>query len=211
MRDRAPSPVGSSPSLALVQAMWILEGEKYDNAMHTYNRYGIQLGERVLLWGGFTGDGKFTLREWAPRPKMTKADWVQHLPAVKRAAHTCKQQKQSNMHATVRQDNERFLCQPEVYKAHGLKLHRFPQNSEDLDPIEPVWAWLCATSPNVSSLITPWAGRSASISSSKGRPSCCKATARRRRARSTAVSRSWSRHVKSATTVAVASELPPRS
>ena len=124
MRDRASSPVGSSPSLALVQAMWILEGEKYDNAMHTYNRYGIQLGQRVLLWGGFTGDGKFTLHEWAPRPKMTKADWVQHLPAVKRAARTCKQQKQSNVHATVRQDSERFLCQPEVYKAHGLKLHR---------------------------------------------------------------------------------------
>ena len=73
---------------------------------------------------------------------MTKEDWVRHLPAVKRAAHTCKQQKQSNVHAKVWQDNERFLCQPEVYKAHGLKLHRFPPSSGDLNPIETVWAWL---------------------------------------------------------------------
>ena len=34
-----------------------------------------------------------------------------------------------------------------MYKAHGLKLHRFPPNwfppnSGDLNPIETVWAWL---------------------------------------------------------------------
>ena len=75
-----------------IKSMWILEGEQYDNAMHNYNRYGIQLGQKVPLWGGFTGHGKFTLREWTARPKMTKEDWVQHLPAMKRAAYADKQQ-----------------------------------------------------------------------------------------------------------------------
>ena len=46
-----------------IKAMWILEGEQYGNAMHNYNWYGIQLGQKVPLWGGFTGHGKFTLRE----------------------------------------------------------------------------------------------------------------------------------------------------
>ena len=44
--------------------------------------------------------------------------------------------------AKVWQDNERFLCQPEKYKAHGLQLQRFPPNSGGLNPIETVWAWL---------------------------------------------------------------------
>ena len=65
---------------------------------------------------------------------------MQHLPAVKRAAQADK--KQSSVHAKVWQDNERFLCQPEMYKARGLKLQRFPPNSGDLNPIETVWAWL---------------------------------------------------------------------
>ena len=71
---------------------------------------------------------------------MTKEDWVQHLPAVKRAAYADKQQ--NKMQANVWQDNERFLCQPDIYRAHGLKLQRFPPNSGDLNPIETVWAWL---------------------------------------------------------------------
>ena len=64
-----------------IKAMWRLPGEQYDNAMHNYNRYGIQLGQKVPFWGGFTGDGTFTLRERTPRPNMTKQDWEQHLPA----------------------------------------------------------------------------------------------------------------------------------
>ena len=71
---------------------------------------------------------------------MTKGDWVQHLPAVNRAAQADKQQ--SNVHAKVWQDNERFSCQPEMYKAHGSKLQRFHPSSGDLNPIETVWAWL---------------------------------------------------------------------
>ena len=58
------------------------------------------------------------------------------LPAVKRAAHAGKQQ--SSLHVKVWQDNERFSCQPEAYKAHGLKLQGFPPNSGDLSPIETV-------------------------------------------------------------------------
>ena len=46
------------------------------------------------------------------------------------------------MHTKVWLDSERFLCQPEAYKARGLKLPRFPPNSGDLNPIETVWAWL---------------------------------------------------------------------
>ena len=61
---------------------------------------------------------------------MAKGDWVQHLPAVKRAAQADKQQ--GNVHAKVWQDNERFLCQLEMYKAHGLKLQRFPPKSGTL-------------------------------------------------------------------------------
>ena len=62
------------------------------------------------------------------------------LPAVKRAAHAGKQQ--NSLHVKAWQDNERFSCQPEAYKAHGLKLQRFPPNSGDLNLIEAVWAWL---------------------------------------------------------------------
>ena len=35
-----------------------------------------------------------------------------------------------------------FLCQPGIYRSHGLKCQRFPPNSGDLNPIETVWAWL---------------------------------------------------------------------
>ena len=44
-----------------------------DNSLHTYNRYGVQLGEKVPLWGGFTGQGKFTLKLWTERPKIGQA------------------------------------------------------------------------------------------------------------------------------------------
>ena len=71
---------------------------------------------------------------------MTKEDWARHLPAVRRAAHN--DQHKRKLYAKVWQDNERFLCQPEKYKAGGLQLKRFPPNSGDLNPIETVWAWL---------------------------------------------------------------------
>ena len=39
-------------------------------------------------------------------------------------------------------DNERFLLCPDVYRQHGMSLHRFPPSNGDLNPIETVWAWL---------------------------------------------------------------------
>ena len=65
--------------------MWMKGNEQMDSAAHTFNRYGIQLGTKVPLWGGTTGGGKFTLRQWTPRPKMLKAEWVALMPAVRRA------------------------------------------------------------------------------------------------------------------------------
>ena len=54
--------------------MWIAPGEKVSHEISTFNRYGVQLGTKVPLWGGFSGAGKFTLRLWTKRPKMTKAE-----------------------------------------------------------------------------------------------------------------------------------------
>ena len=64
--------------------MWMRKGERADNEVHTHNRYGVQLGDKVPLWGGFTGGGKFALRLWTPRPKMSKPDWANKIPQIKR-------------------------------------------------------------------------------------------------------------------------------
>ena len=49
-------------------------------------KYGVQLGTKVPLWGGFCGSGEFAMRIWIAKAKMTKAEWSQHVPALKRAA-----------------------------------------------------------------------------------------------------------------------------
>ena len=36
--------------------MWIAPGEKVSHEVSTFNRYGVQLGTKVPLWGGFSGD-----------------------------------------------------------------------------------------------------------------------------------------------------------
>ena len=46
----------------------------------------MQLGTKVPLWGGFTGDGQFFLRLWTPKPKMKKEEWTPYIPQLKRAA-----------------------------------------------------------------------------------------------------------------------------
>ena len=46
----------------------------------------MQLGTKVPLWGGFNAQGGFALKLWTPRAKMTKEDWKEHVPALKRAA-----------------------------------------------------------------------------------------------------------------------------
>ena len=46
----------------------------------------MQLGTKVPLWGGFNAQGGFALKLWTPTAKMTKEDWKEHVPALKRAA-----------------------------------------------------------------------------------------------------------------------------
>ena len=111
--------------------MWVLKGEALDNDLHTHNRYGVQLGIKVPLWGGFTGRGDFTLKLWTERPKLDKESWATYIgTAVEPAAAS----------PNIWHDNEKFLKQPEVYAAHGLVMKNFPPNSGDLNPIETVWA-----------------------------------------------------------------------
>jgi hypothetical protein len=68
-----------------IRHMWMKTKERMDPALHTYNRYGVQLGDKVPLWGGFAGDGSFSLRLWIERPTMKKEEWAQHIPQLKRA------------------------------------------------------------------------------------------------------------------------------
>ena len=69
-----------------IRHMWMKATEKMDPALHTYNRYGVQLGTKVPLWGGMTGDGTFSLKLWTAKAKMKKEEWAQHTPQLKRAA-----------------------------------------------------------------------------------------------------------------------------
>ena len=75
---KAPKPLNQREKHAAqaIKYIWVKNGETLDNSLHTYNRYGVQLGDKVPLWGGFTGQGKFTLRLWTARPKMDKAEWA---------------------------------------------------------------------------------------------------------------------------------------
>ena len=124
--------------------MWLQKGETVDPEMHTFNRYGVQLGTKVPLWGGFTGGGKFTLRLWTPRSKMTKPEWEAHVPALKRAVDAAETRgsERVTQKAKVWHDNEKFLLCPATYRQHELVQVRFPPNSGDLNPIETVWARL---------------------------------------------------------------------
>ena len=122
--------------------MWMRQGEKMDPKLHTYNRYGVQQGQKVPLWGGFTGGGRFTLRLWTARPKMTKEEWAKQIPALKRAVDEAGEMGDPNKKAKVWMDNEAFLKNPGKYKAAGLLAINFPTNSGDINPIETVWAWL---------------------------------------------------------------------
>ena len=120
--------------------MWMQKSEKMDPSLLTLNRYGIQLGDKVPLWGGFTGEGQFTLRLWTRRPKLTRPEWTRHVPALKRAAMAPPQAR--TIRSKIWHDNEGFLIVPAAYKRCGLQSVRFPPNSGDLNPIETVWARL---------------------------------------------------------------------
>ena len=128
-----------------IMHMWTRKGEALNNDIHTHNRYGVQLGTKVPLWGGFTGGGKFTLRLWTSKPKMTRAEWEKLLPEVKDAASEAGSGGAARglKRPWVWHDSERFLICPEAYKREGMHLVRFPPHSGDLNPIETVWAHLC--------------------------------------------------------------------
>ena len=132
---KAPAPMNAREKHAAqaIKHMWVRRGESLDNELHTYNRYGVQLGDKVPLWGGFTGSGLFTLKLWTPKPKLDTPTWPHHIgKSVKRAASG----------RYVWHDNEAFLKQPSVYADNGLTMKCFPPSSGGLNPIETVWAWL---------------------------------------------------------------------
>ena len=123
-----------------VKHMWMTKNQKPDPDILTHNRYGPQLGQKVPLWGGFTGTGEFPMKFWTPRSKMTRPEWLKLLPKMKRCidqagAPVLKRPK-------VWHDNEKFLQAPSSYRSSGMESVRFPPNSGDLNPIETVWARL---------------------------------------------------------------------
>ena len=141
----APRPLSKRQKHAAqrITSLWMRAGETLDNDLHTCNRYGVQFGTKVALWGDFAGNGYFTLRLWTPKPKMTKDDRAACVPSVKAAVDAAGAgQDGSPSFPWVWHDNERFLQCPAIYRRHGLLLHRSPANSGDLKPIEKVWAWL---------------------------------------------------------------------
>ena len=119
---KAPKPMNQREKHAAqaINHMWVKNGESLDNSLHTHNRYGVQLGDKVPLWGGFTGQGKFTLKLWTERPKLDKVVWARHIGAgVKRAASG----------REVWYDNEKFLKQPQEYAKHNLTMICFPRTA----------------------------------------------------------------------------------
>ena len=125
-----------------IRHMWVKDGEKQSEKMLTYNRYGVQLGIKVPLWGGFTGGGSFALRLYTPRAKMTKEEWCAKLPHLKKVVSACRDVR-ATQKIKVWHDNEAFLkAARKQYAKHGMVMMNFPPNSGDLNPIENVWAWL---------------------------------------------------------------------
>ena len=55
---RAPKPLSGKEKHAAqaIKYMWVKDGEDLDNSLHTFNRYGVQLGHKVPFWGGITGE-----------------------------------------------------------------------------------------------------------------------------------------------------------
>ena len=127
-----------------ISHMWMKKKEKLENKIHTYNRYGVQYGVKVPLWGGFTGSGEFALRLWTEKPKMKKPEWAKHLSSVQRCLDASEMEPPDGRtkRYKVWQDNEKFLQQPAEYRKHGMDIMNWPPNSGDLIPIETVWARL---------------------------------------------------------------------
>ena len=103
------------------------------------SKYGVQLGVKVPLWGGFSVHGGFALKLWIEKPKMDKEAWAGHLPALKRAASQANTRRKK---LKMWFDNEGFLKIDDKYRKHGLTAIRLPPNSGDFNPIETVWSKL---------------------------------------------------------------------
>ena len=114
-----------------VAFMWMRSNEKFSREVHTFNRYGVQLGVKVPLWGGFTGSGKFALRLWTQTSKMQAPQWAKHVRALRKAIDSAAVRRPGLPHSAYKvwQDNEGFLQQPKVYKQHGLQLVNFPRTA----------------------------------------------------------------------------------
>ena len=121
--------------------MCMKTGENHNSTVHTHNRYGVQLGTKVPLWGGFTGSGVFPLRLRTARAKMTKTERVQKMPRIKKAIDKHGKPR-GTIKAMVWHDDENPLFAPAEYRKHGMQMVNFPTKSGDLNPIERVWAKL---------------------------------------------------------------------
>ena len=140
----APRPLSGRQRHAAqsIRHMWVKDGEKPSEKMLTYNRYGVQLGVKVPLWGGFTGGGSFVLRLYTSRAKMTKEDWRAKLPHLRKVVTACSESR-ATQKIKVWHDNEAFLkAARKEYQKQGMAMTNFPPNSGDLNPIENAWAWL---------------------------------------------------------------------
>ena len=123
-----------------ITRMWMKKGETLDSRVHTHNRYGVQFGDKVALWGGFTGGGDFAFCMWTPKPKMKKEEWAARIGKLKKAINDADDDAPAR--PKVWHDNERFLLNASAYRRAGLSSVRFPPGSGDLNPIETVWARL---------------------------------------------------------------------
>ena len=63
MWSMAPKPFNGRHKHAAqpLTSTWMRAGESFNNDVLTFNRYGVQLGVKVPLWGGFAGNGKVAL------------------------------------------------------------------------------------------------------------------------------------------------------
>ena len=68
-----------------IRHMWMKDSDRHGPQLHMYNRYGVQLGDKVPFWGGFTGTGVSSFKLWSPKPKMTNTEWARHVPALRKA------------------------------------------------------------------------------------------------------------------------------
>ena len=84
----APQPLKDREKHAAqaIKHMWVRKGESLDNDLHTYNRYGPQLGVKVPLWGGFSGNGVFSMKLLTDQAKLNKELWADHAHLPGRAS-----------------------------------------------------------------------------------------------------------------------------